>query len=106
MSVSVQLVTRPLHSRELEDALKELPEVSNINFNCSRDFLSISFTYNQEKRILSVFQDVTGIDYGFPHSSLSVNLWGSSEAIMTHLHKKFKGFYCPNDCDDIWASHP
>jgi len=101
-----------IHSQyKLNDIVEVLSKKFKVNITVEKthteDYKIASFTYKDEKRRLSIFENYNDKQHvGFAGvgkvTLLDLNLWGSSIELIEGIVKEFGGYVVNNDCSDDW----
>jgi hypothetical protein len=94
-----------IKTEDIEDLLNNKFNVeTKIENTGSKDYKQIHFTYKDEKRMLSVFENYpdkshTGHD---KVTLIDLNFWGKSVEIIRGIVEEYGGYMVEDDCSDEW----
>lgn len=75
---------------------------SKLRYSGMKDFYTLEFNFNDEHRILSVFENYIDDETNELGTHLSMGMYGSSIQIMKGILECFGGYIRENDCTDSW----
>jgi len=111
MGVSAKIITNAKYNAEdVETILENMDGVANLKMRsthaCSYTILDFEFKQYEdsevEQRQMNIFTNSN--EYGLPHTMIDLGAWGSAEFILEKIWKVLGGFYCKNDCKDVWEN--
>ena len=111
MSVSAKVITNAKYNAgDVKTILENMKGVTDLKMrsthSCGYTVLNFEFKKYEdgevEQRQMNIFTNCN--DYGLPCTMIDLGAWGSAEFILEKIWKIFGGFYCKNDCEDIWEN--
>lgn len=111
MSISAKVITNAKYSADdVKTILENIEGVSNLKMrstsSCCYTILGFEFKKYEdsedEQRQMNIFTNCN--NYGLPCTMIDLGAWGSVEFILEKIWKILGGFYCKNDCEDVWEN--